>query len=121
MIPFQSHLVVAAIAGSLAFGSGWTVHGWRRDAADLARQEDAAELARLKARTADTAAEVHEVFKERERVVYQTITETVDRIVERPVYRNVCLDADGLRALSDAIHGRASDPGQPSPAVPGPQ
>lgn len=122
MIPFQSHLVVGALAAAVAFGSGWTVQGWRRDAADLERQEDFAELVRLRARTADKAAEVHEVFKERERVVYQTITETVDRIVERPVYRDtVCLQPDGLRALSDAIHGRSSDPGQPSPAVPGPQ
>lgn len=118
MIPFQSHLIVGALAAAVAFGSGWTVQGWRRDAADLERQEDAAELVRLRARTADKASETHEVFKERERVVYQVITETVDRIVERPVYRNICLDPDGLRALSDAIHGRASDPGQPAPAVP---
>lgn len=121
MIPFQSHLIVGAVAAALAFGSGWTAQGWRRDAAELERQEDAAELARLRARTADKAAEVHEVFKERERVVYQTITETVDRIVERPVYRNVCLDPDGLRALGDAIHGRASDPGKPAPALSRPE
>jgi hypothetical protein len=121
VIPFQSHLIVGAVAAAVAFGGGWTAHGWRRDAAELKRQEDASELARLRARTADTAASTHEVFKENERVVYQVITETVDRIVERPVYRNVCLDADGLRALGDAIHGRASDPGKPAPAVPGPQ
>lgn len=118
MIPFQSHLIVGAVAASLAFGAGWKVQGWRRDAADLARQEDAAEVVRLRARKADAAAVSHEQYQERERVVYQVITETVDRIVERPVYRNVCLDPDGLRALGDAIHGRASDPGQPAPAVP---
>lgn len=73
---------------------------------------------RLAARKVDVAATSHEQFQERERVVYQTITETVDRIVERPVYRNVCLDTSGLRALADAIHGRADDPGQPAPAVP---
>jgi hypothetical protein len=117
MIPFQSHLVVGALSAAIAFGSGWTVQGWKRDSADLSRQEDAAELVRLRARTADAAAVSNEEFKERERVVYQTITETVDRIVERPVYRNICLDPDGLRALSDAIHGRASNPSEPAPAV----
>jgi len=118
VIPFQSHLIVGAVAAAVAFGSGWTAQGWRRDSAELARIEDAAELVRLRARKADTAAATHEVFKERERVVYQTITETVDRIVERPVYRNVCLDASGLRVLSDAIHGGAGDTGKPATAVP---
>lgn len=112
-------LLSAAVAAALAFGSAWKIQDWRHDAAELARQEDAAEMVRLAARKADVAATSHEEFKERERVVYQTITETVDRIVERPVYRNtVCLDTSGLRALSDAIHGVASDPGQPAPAVP---
>jgi hypothetical protein len=118
VIPFQSHLVVAAVAAAVAFGAGWKAQGWRRDSAELERREDAAELVRLRARKADTAAATHEVFKERERVVYQVITETVDRIVERPVYRNVCLDPDGLRVLSDAIHGGHNDSGKPSPAVP---
>lgn len=122
MIPFQSHLIVGAVAAAVAFSSGWTVQGWRRDAAELERKEDAAELVRLRARKADVAAVSHEEFKERERVVYQVITETVDRIVERPVYRDtVCLQPDGLRALSDAIHGRTSDPGKPAPAVSRPE
>lgn len=111
-------LLSAAVAAALAFGSAWKIQDWRHDAAERARQEDAAERARLAARKTDVAAVSHEEFKERERVVYQTITETVDRIVERPVYRNVCLDTSGLRALADAIHGRADDPGHPAPAVP---
>lgn len=111
-------LLSAAVAAALAFGSAWKIQDWRHDAAELTRKEDAAELVRLAARKSDVAAVSHEEFKERERVVYQTITETVDRIVERPVYRNVCLDTSGLRALADTIHGRADDPGQPAPAVP---
>lgn len=37
--------------------------------------------------------------EERERVRYVQ----VQKIVEKPVYRNVCLDADGLRELNAAI------------------
>lgn len=102
MIPLP--LITAAVAAVLAFGAAWKVQDWRHDAAELERREDAAEVERLRARKADTAAVSHEEFKERERVVYQVITETVDRIVERPVYRNVCLDADGLAALKQAIN-----------------
>ncbi len=119
MIPLP--IITALVSAALAFGAAWKVQDWRHDAAELQRQEDVAETQRLSAKKADTAAVSHEQFQERERVVYQTITETVDRIVEKPVYRNVCLDADGMRALSAAIHGRADDPGQPSPAVPRPQ
>jgi hypothetical protein len=51
------------------------------------------------------------------KVIYRTITKTVDRIVERPVYRSVCLDDDGLRAANDAIAGEAAATGQPDSAM----
>lgn len=52
-------------------------------------------------------------------VVYRTITQQVDKIVERPVYRNVCFDDDGLHAVNDAIAGKVTDPSKPDSAVPG--
>ena len=113
-----THAAAALLAAAMAATGAWKVQGWRFDAREKTRIEAEARDAARKVEHADTAAATHEVFKERERVVYQVITETVDRIVERPVYRNVCFDADGLRALGDAIHGRASDTGQPAPAVP---
>lgn len=42
------------------------------------------------------------------RIVYRSITKEVDRIVERPVYRNVCLDAAGLRIARCAIRGESA-------------
>lgn len=119
MIPLP--IITALVSAALAFGAAWKVQDWRHDAAELKRQEEASELQRLLARKSDNAAVSHEQFQERERVVYQTITETVDRIVEKPVYRNICLDADGMRALGAAIHGRPDDSGQPAPALPRPE
>lgn len=51
--------------------------------------------------------------------IYQRITVEVDKIVERPVYRDHCFDADGLRQLGAAIAGRdaESGAGQPVPAA----
>ena len=112
-----THMAAAVVAGALAFGGAWRVQDWRFGAKEKERLEQEAELRRMNAKRVDTAAVNHENFKERERVVYQTITETVDRIVERPVYRNVCLDDDGVRALNAAIRG-AADPGIPAPDVP---
>ena len=47
----------------------------------------------------------------------RVITKEIDRVVEKPVYRDVCLDADGVRLLSAAITG-AADPRQSAPAMP---
>lgn len=111
--------VAAALIGLAVGGASiWRLQEWRHDAQDKERIETARETERLRARTADKASEGHEVFKEKERVVYQTITETVDRIIERPVYRNTCIDPDGLQQLNAAIAGSSATTGQPAPAVP---
>jgi hypothetical protein len=56
-----------------------------------------------------TAAEVREI----------RVKEEVDRVVEKPVYTNICLDDDGLRILADDIASRHTG-GRPKPAVPSP-
>ena len=38
-------------------------------------------------------------------IVYRTTTKFIDRVVDRPVYRNLCMDDDGLRYLNCAIRG----------------
>lgn len=59
------------------------------------------------------------------KVVYRTITQTVDKVVEKPVYRSMCLDDDGLRVANQALAGSLAAPRQPdkpmprSPAAPG--
>jgi hypothetical protein len=114
--------VITALVAALLSGIGaWRVQEWRHDALDKERIEAANELRRERERGADRAATSHESFKENERVVYKTITETVDKIVERPVYRNVCIDADGLRQLNAAITGRIATTGEPAPALPRPE
>lgn len=104
--------------GCIVAAGVWQLQEWRHDSIDLERVEASRETERLRSRTADKASAGHETFKERERVRFQTITETVERLVDRPVYRNVCIDADGLRALNAAITGRDDDPGEPAHAVP---
>lgn len=41
-------------------------------------------------------------------VVSQIVTQQVDKIVLRPIYRNVCLDDDGLRAVADSFAGKTA-------------
>lgn len=67
----------------------------------------------------DTASTGLEVDREKTRTVYQTITKTVDRIVERPVYTGQCFDSEGLALANAALAGatmEARDAVVPGPA-----
>ena len=51
---------------------------------------------------AQKASEDYEQTKETERVKTETIARTVQKIVDRPVYINTCLDDDGVRLINEA-------------------
>ncbi len=111
-------LLAAALAGLALGGAGaWQVQAWRWRAADAERLELEREARRAQERTADAAALAHERDRAAIRVQQRIITREVERVVESPVYHDVCLDADGLRIVAQAA-GAAADPGQPAPALP---
>ncbi|QNK67824.1 hypothetical protein [Variovorax sp. PAMC26660] len=112
--------VATAIAALLiGFAGGWKTQAWRFDAAELERARVEARDQFKKIERGDVAAANHEAFKAEEQVRYVYRTQQVDRIVERPVYRDACFDDDGLRVLNDAIAGRAPA-GEPATTLPGP-
>ena len=51
---------------------------------------------------ANEAGEEYEESKEVERVKTEVITREVQKIVERPVYINTCIDDDGVRLINEA-------------------
>jgi hypothetical protein len=63
---------------------------------------------------AQKASEDYEQSKETERVKTETITRTVQKIVERPIYINTnCFDDDGVRIVNEA-----GDTGKPENSMP---
>ncbi|MHA3117233.1 hypothetical protein E0H86_07055 [Acinetobacter sp. ANC 4635] len=66
-----------------------------------ADQKEAIETANDKA---NQASADYEQLKATQQVKIQTVRDTVQKIVERPVYRNVCFDNDGLQQLGKAIN-----------------
>ncbi len=112
-------LIAAALLVGLALGGAgaWTVQGWRWRAADAERMELEREARLALERRADAAAQQLEQAREGIRAQQRVITREVERVVESPVYRDVCLDADGLQLVAKAA-GAAASAGQPSPAVP---
>ncbi len=68
---------------------------------------------------AHTQSELLEKAKARTEIRYRTLLKEVEREVEKPVYRVVCLTDDGVRIANNALRGAAIAPGEPADAVPG--
>lgn len=104
MNPLPSILALLVSLG-LGFGSGYTVQGWKRDAADKQRIEREAKKKDEQIETAQEASAVVEKIRTVNEIRYRTVTVTLEKIVDRPVYLNQCIDDDGLRILNDQISG----------------
>ena len=52
----------------------------------------------------------YETLKSEQRVQVETVTREVQKIIERPVYRNDCFDSNGLQQLNSLIASGASEP-----------
>ena len=118
MIPIP--LIYAAVAGAaIAAAAAWQVQDWRFDAKEKQRiEQEAKDLHRMTER-AGRASAAFETKRAANEVRYRTVTVTLEKIVERPVYLNQCIDDDGLRVLNEQI-ARAADPGEPRLKLPKP-
>jgi hypothetical protein len=110
-------LSVAAAGFTAGAGAAWHVQAWRWRAADADRMELEREARRGQELRADGAAVRYEATRAGLQQQRQVLTREIERVVEVPLYRDVCLDADGLRVVAAAA-GADPDPGQPAPAVP---
>lgn len=117
------YFVIAGLAALIiAFGGG-SVFGYRyadgqhakadlaaqqqrQEFIDLQRSHEAKVSETLEAKLAELSA--NEKVIEREKI----------KIVERPVYRNQCLDSDGVRLIEAARVGTAGDSSKPANPLP---
>lgn len=102
MLNLQTTFIAIALSLVIGFGSGWKVHGWKTDSETKAITEAAGIIQRS---VADTLEEKLKTLKANERIVER---EKV-KIVNRDVYRNVCIDLDGMR-LVNASAGLTVEP-----------
>lgn len=91
------------------FGAGyaWRWHGEaaREQARIVKEQMDAAEDRRIRNLAADKGVQVTHEEKVKTQIVFQQINTELKEIVTREIYRNVCIDDDGLRLWNDAAEG----------------
>ena len=56
----------------------------------------------------NTVSAEYEQLKSEQRVITETKIREVQKIIERPVYHNVCIDSDGLRSINSLIPNDSS-------------
>jgi hypothetical protein len=114
------YVAIAIIAALSAATGTWKVQEWRYGAKEAQRLEQAREDRAMREKTIDHAAVGHEKDRGALRTEFITITQEVERVIEKPFYvaSELCLDGDGLRELN-AARTPAALASQPARAVPG--
>lgn len=121
--------LIAAIFAAFMLGSGagyWkgSADGDTQCGATISTLQNAAQGKKDEGQNkADQTGEELENKNGDAQIHYQTITRYVDRIIDRPVYRDLCFDVDGLRAANIALAGptppsRERDGALPRPDAP---
>lgn len=117
MNPLVIKLIIGALVVIASFGAGWRVKAAFVAESELASQQARVEMiAAVRAEEGRVAAVVEERLKEL-RANERTIEREKIKVVESPVYRNVCIDNDGLRLIERARTG-AADSAKPADEVP---
>ena len=133
MAKFYQLIIIVLTVLILILGIGFGVQTWRvshwktqsenADAKCLT-QIQKIELAQQTAlnqanEKANQVSADYEQLKATQQVKIQTVRDTVQKIVERPVYRDRnCFDNDGMQQLGKAINlGKTSDTSEPNSSV----
>jgi len=113
------------VAGGLFFG-GWQVRSYYDDSQDLAAKEERDKIMNMvENRESKIAIDVQEQMRTLD-INTRTIDRGIIREVEKPIYRDVCLPANGVRLfnaiangeaisreLIDSLSGNTTEPSQP--------
>lgn len=99
-------VLLALLALAVAFGA------WKHIALERSEEQREADIAkaikpyvdaeREQRSRADKVSGQYEELKGQDRVHTEVINNKVEKITERPVFRNVCIDADGVSILNEA-------------------
>lgn len=99
-------IATGVISLVLGFGSGMGLQKLFWIAADKERIENEAKAKENNREKAQEASTSYEGKRTTNEIRYRTVTVTVEKLVDRPVYINQCLDDDGLRTLNEQITGQ---------------
>ena len=99
-------IIGIVLAGGLFFG-GWQVRSYYEDSQDLAAKEERDKIMQaVESRESNLALDVQKQIRDLD-INTRTIDRGIIREVEKPVYRNVCLPANGVRLFNAIANGEA--------------
>lgn len=100
MLSLQNMIIAVGLALVVGFGGGWRVHSWKSESEAMTIAKAAGEVERIISSSLEK--QLADLKANQEAIQHETKT-----IIERPVYRNVCLDIDGVRNINAAKGGAA--------------
>ena len=108
LLGWQARLGEVALVIALLTGGYFYVHhkGYSEAMREVAIAQEKVDKAQRE-KYDKLAQELEDTKKKRQENV-RTITKTVEKIIDRPVYSNVCLEPDGLHVINAAIKGEPS-------------
>ena len=105
----SARVLIPIALALLLTGGGWVARGWYEDAQRLTARESAQQaIAAAQARESTVAQQVEQrlaQLKTTERVIDRGVI----REIQKPIYRRVCIEPDGLRLLNAAAAGLSPD------------
>ena len=108
LLGWQARLAEIALIVALLTGGYFYVHhkGYSEAMQDVAIAQEKVDKAQRE-KYDKLAQELEDAKKKRQENV-RTITKTVEKIIDNPIYRNVCISDSGLSVANAAIKGEAA-------------
>ena len=106
MAALNLKLAAAGAALCLAFWAGWGLRGIQTKAAMVKQTQVQAKADVQQAQRTSEAVQTHAEAKVKTEIRYVTTVKEVEKLVERPVYLERCMDDDGLATLNAQIQRR---------------
>ena len=99
-------LVEIGLALLIVGGGYWWIghHAVENYKDELKMEQAEADKKQIKAY--NDLSEKYEAQKSKREIVFKTIVRTVEKVVDRPVYKLVCIDEEGLEAANKALGGK---------------
>lgn len=110
-------VVVAGIIATGSFYEGHHIATQAEQAAMLKATQAAQAKYDAEVLAYNAVAQQLEVTKNEHAVLTKTITKSVNKYINRPIYKSECFDSDGLRDANRALSG-STRPSKPASVVP---
>lgn len=108
LLGWQARIAEVVLIAGLLTGGYFYVHhkGYGEAMQDVAIAQE--EVDKAQQEKYDKLAQELEDTKKKRQENVRTITKTVEKIIDRPVYSTVCLDDSGMHVINSAIKGESS-------------